>query len=454
MVAGVAGVGLAGKAGFGQAAGAAVPSRTEIEALLARHFEFASPEMAKFTADVYEHCLLGRVQPAEPPIKHAWLIPGGGYIGQWIWDTTFLTDLLVILPGHEEFVRGVYQNYWDAQARLSAVKPGYARGLVPNFIAPDSGTTEFTGKTWKTFPGFSQAPLIAWGVERVYRRNHDLQLVRESLAGLEAFNEWYWRERDVEGVGLVTVGSYDGITQNARYETYDNEVDLDTLKLAPHPGRPAGPDNGPWYGDIYIPANTAYLLASEASLERLARAAGDTAMAARRKARHEKGIAAMREHMWDEEAGCFLAVRRKTMEKVLPATVGALVPLVSGVPTAAQAKRMAATVHTSAWATPLPLPSVDSHYKEYRSFGFWRGDVWPSTVYQTAAGLALYGEKEAAAEIAGKLLENALKVGVWEHYDSQSGAGLGVQNLGMSAVMLTMAIEGLSPRHRVTVKKA
>ncbi len=142
--------GLAAQVGFAQGKGAAVPSRSELEALLAKHFTFGSKEMARFTADIYEHCLLGRVQPAEPPIKHAWLIPGGGYIGQWIWDTTFLTDLLVILPGHEEFVRGVYQNYWDAQARLSAVKPEYARGLVPNFIAPDSGTTEFTGKTWQT----------------------------------------------------------------------------------------------------------------------------------------------------------------------------------------------------------------------------------------------------------------------------------------------------------------
>jgi succinate-acetate transporter protein len=42
-------------------------------------------------------------------------------------------------------------------------------------------------------------------------------------------------------------------------------------------------------------------------------------------------------------------------------------------------------------------------------------------------------------------------VGVSEHYDSQTGAPLGVPNLGMSAVLLTMALEGLSPRHAIRV---
>ncbi len=426
-------------------------TRTQVEQLLKPLLVTHDPALFQFAVSVYERCILGRIQPAEPPLRHPWLVPGGVYVGQWIWDTTFLTDLLAILPGRQDFIRGVYQNYWEFQQRWNQAKPEYARGMVANFIAPDSGPPGFTGKDWLTFPAYSQAPLLAWGVERVYARNRDLKLVRQSLAGLEAFHDWYWRERDLDGVGLVTVGSYDGVVQDARYETYDNEVDLDTLKLTPHPARPAGPQNGPWYGDICIPANTSYLLHSEASIIRLAEAAGDRALAARRRPILKKGIDAMRRHMWDETQGCFLAVRRDGLRKLGTATVGGMVPLQAAIPTAAQAARMAQALATPHWNTPVPIPSVDRLNAQYKSDGFWRGDVWPSTVYQTLGGLARYGHRKLAGELAGRLLDNALKVGVSEHYDSQTGAPLGVPNLGMSAVLLTMALEGLSPRHEIHV---
>ena len=67
-------------------------------------------------------------------------------------------------------------------------------------------------------------------------------------------------------LGLVGVGAYSGVTQEARYETYDREVDLDSLRMIAHPGRSSQTENGEWYGDIAIPANTAYLLLSEQSL--------------------------------------------------------------------------------------------------------------------------------------------------------------------------------------------
>ena len=77
--------------------------------------------------------------------------------------------------------------------------------------------------------------------------------------------------------------------KHARYETYDREVDLDELRMTTHPGRAAGQHNGPWYGDIAIPANTAYLALSELSLARMATILGDHTMAERRRARYTSG---------------------------------------------------------------------------------------------------------------------------------------------------------------------
>jgi len=430
------------------------PDKSELAALLNELLVTTSPQLQRFAEQVYSTCVLGKIRSADPPLAHAWIVPGGGYYAQWLWDTMFVADLLSLLPGQQEILRGVFQNYWDFQQRWDAAKPEFMHGMVANFMAPFDAHGARDGKQWREFPAYSQAPLLAWGMERVFRRNGDIELLRAGLEPLEHFHEWYWRERDTTNVGLISVGAYSGVTQEARYETYDREVDLDGLKMVPHPGRPPGPDNGAWYGNIAIPANTAYLLLSELSLARLAVLIGDHAMAARRQVRYTKGATAMREHMWDESSGCFLAVNIETQTPISAATVGGFMPLLAHVPTPMQALKMAATLAGPAWSTPLPIPTVARTNQQYSSAEFWRGDVWPAPDYQVASGLAAYGHHQAAARIADTAVANALKVGISERYDSLSGAPLGVAGLGMSATTLTMMLDGLtSGQYTLRVRK-
>jgi glycogen debranching enzyme len=318
-------------------------------------------------------------------------------------------------------------------------------------MAPFDAPEGRSGKDWEAFPAYSQAPLLAWGMERVYQRNHDTELLRAGLQPLEDFHEWYWRERDVTGCGLVGVGAYSGDVQHARYETYDHEVDLDDLNLTPHPGRAAGAENGAWYGDILIPANSAYLLLSELSLARMATVLGDHPMAQRREARYAKGAVAMRTHMWSQQHGCFLSVLRDKFAQVQTPTVGGFMPLIAQVPSASQAAQMAGTLARPAWATPLPVPTVASTNPSFVSSEFWRGDVWPAPNYQIAKGLASYGHRAQAARIADLTVANALKAGISERYDSESGAALGVKGLGMSATVITMMLDKLTSRYELRV---
>ncbi len=163
---------------------------------------FASddPEVLKLTETIYRKCILGKVYPPEEPLKHNWIAPGGVYRGQWIWDTMFVVDLLSIIPGKEKVIRDVFQNYWDFQTRWNAVRPAFAHDMISCAIYP--------GKDRKSAQLFSQIPILAWGVERVYRRNGDKELLKQCLGPLERFHEWYWRERDLTNIGLVTVGAY------------------------------------------------------------------------------------------------------------------------------------------------------------------------------------------------------------------------------------------------------
>jgi putative isomerase len=426
------------------------PDRDQVARMLKPLFHTGDPAIWELLTDAYTQCVLGKIRPPDPPLAHSWIVPGGGYYAQWLWDTMFVLDLLSILPGQQETIRGVFQNYWDFQQRWNKAKPAFMHGMIANFIAPYNGHPERSGKDWEIFPAYSQAPLLAWGMERVYLRNHDKELLRAGLQPLEDFHEWYWRERDVTGCGLIGVGAYSGESQHARYETYDSEVDMDNLKLTPHPGRPSGSDNGAWYGDILIPANTAYLLASELSLARMAKILGDHEVAARSSKRYAKGAQAMHTLMYSQRQGCFVALHRDTLQQIDVPTVGGFVPLMAHVATAAQAAAMAATLEQPAWATPLPIPTVVSTNPQFVSSEFWRGDVWPAPNYQVATGLAACGLHAQAARIADLTVANALKTGISERYDSKTGEALGVKGLGMSATVITMMLDGLTSRYQLT----
>jgi len=422
--------------------GIRIPPKIPVPDLdIASIFEANSPEVLAFAKRVMEQCALEKLRKPAPPLERTWIAAGGPhYVGQWVWDTQFVVDLISILPDRVEQMRDIFGNYWDFQDRWNAKMPEFAHDMVTVAIKTDPQDER----------QFSQIPIIAWGLERVYRRNGDKELVKQALPRLERFHDWYWRERDLHDNGLITVGAYTGDIQHARWETFDYEVNMDELKLTKHPHR-KGPGEGEWYGDICVPGNNAYLIMGERSLARLARLIGDTAMADRREKRIEKGVNGMREHLWDEEAGTFLSVKRDTLERIPARTIGGWIPLVAGVPTQAQADRMAEVLASPAFQTPLPVPTVGRDDPRFNPRGFWRGDVWPPTNYQIASGLAAYGHHALAADIADKSIANAMKNGIAEHYDSVTGAALGVADYSMSSVFVTMMLDGLTKEHTLNL---
>lgn len=352
--------GIACSPWFGQLAAAAENEEAFNEmgvAAIRALFESDNEQALQLAEDVFQKCVLERILPPTPPLKQNWVYPGGPhYKGQWIWDTMFVVDLLSILPNKAKVIRDIFQNYWDFQDHWNKKMPAYARDMITVAI--------------KTAPQaerqFSQIPILAWGLERVYSRNGDKALLSQCIGRIERFHDWYWRERDVTNVGLCAVGSYSGEIQHARWETFDYECNMDDLRLTVHPTR-KGPNEGKWYG----------------------------------------------------------------------------------VPTDAMAKRMAETLASDAWQTPLPIPTVDRTDPRWKSNGFWRGDVWPSANYQVASGLADYGFKSLAAEITDKTVSNAIKNGINEHYDSVSGKGIGVEDYCMSSTLLTMMLDGLTDDYQI-----
>ncbi|MDR0725148.1 MAG: hypothetical protein LBF59_03955 [Prevotellaceae bacterium] len=410
------------------------------------YFEWEDEAVIQLVESVFTKCVFGKVRPPEGELKRRWNAPGGHYYGQWIWDTMFVTDLLSIFPEQSEVIRDIFGNYRDFQERWNAVKPEYMHDMIPCMIMAN----DKSGK-WKTFPAYSQIPIIAWGLERVFNRNGDIELVKENLQSLEKFHEWYWRERDVTDTGLVGVGDYLGVIQNARYETFDFDRTLDRLQLTAHPKRN---DNPPLkaYGDILVTGNTSYLILAEQSLARLAHKVGDEKLAKRCETRATRAAEAMRNNMWDEKDGVFKAIFRDSFQKIDELSIGCWTPLLAGVPTKKQAAKMTEILQSPAWNTPVPVPTVPTTDPVYKSDAFWRGDIWTVTNYQIAHGLKAYGFDDLAADIADKTIELSLRHGVSERHDSQTGKALGVNFLGMSCTVVTLMLEGISKKYVLKLK--
>lgn len=410
-------------------------------------------DLSDLLEDGFRKCVFDNIKPPSGLLKRTWLAPGGCYQGHWIWDSMFVADLLSSQPGHRETIRDAFRVYWDFQDSWNAATPSYAHWMVANNVKPN-GATPFT----------QSECIIAWAMERIFRRGGDRQIVEEGLERLERYHDLYWTERDLGQTGLITVGTYaplikespfnaskESLLQSARYESFDFQPPLDNLDLTPHPRR-GGPT---MYGDICLPDATAFLIQAEQALCRMAELTGRSELAQRRLPRIEKAVAAMRRHMWDEEAGMFLAVKRDSLEKIPVPSICGFIPLFAQVPTTAQAARMAEKLQEPDWATPLPLPSVgrdsprfdDDWGREVGKCGImWRGDVWNPVNYLICSGLAAYGFNALATKIADATVENALRHGFNERYHPDNGHPLGVQNLGMSCTALTMLLDGLASK--------
>ena len=426
------------------------------EALDAR-FEFGDEPTRQFFHQTYWRVVLPKIRPPQGQFTRRWMTPGHGtkyhgnypYGCQYIWDTLFMLDPLCRLPGQTEVVREVLRNFWEFQDAWDAIVPEHARGMIQHgFSAESFLPTKFQGN--------SCGPWLAWGVERIFNHTGDDVLAREALPHLERYHDWWWRERDPDGIGLIAPGAYGTTRVQAMRDDsgYDFAADMDELAYIQHP---RFPERGSAYGNLYGVTNTAYLIHAERCLKRLAEKLGDAAMAARRELRIANGVAAARERMWNEETGMFHTLRRDGT-KIPALTIGSWMMLLAEVPTPEQAQRMLATLRTPQWLTPLPIPTVgrcDPLWEPAtigmlpnppkrldhlgQCYNMWRGDVWPPCNYQVAAGATLYGATDLAARICDATVMNAIQWGdVNERYCCDTGRPLGPSDYGMSACVLSM----------------
>jgi putative isomerase len=391
------------------------------------------PQLNAISEKIFSQCIFSKLlDPLPPAMPNKWFSPGGGYVGQWVWDTQFV--LAAYAPmGEDSVIRGVYDNYWKTiENNPEAPKGSYRYGMIPNFL-----------KDWPPF-GYSQIPIIAWGVLQVYRQTGDRKLLEQSFPWLDAFDNWYSTERDVDNDGLIEFGAYKPIgkssmVQTARFETFDYFPPMDNMKLTKHPTRQ---DGGEWYGNVEGVEQTCFLLMSEQAMVEIALELGKKDDARRYKKIVSRRVAAIQAKMWDPEKQFFYSLDRDTDRPIDVRSIQGFLTLCCDAATREQAKMLAnELIDTTKWWCAYPVPTVAKDDPKFDMKGFWRGDMWPVTTYLVAYGLNRYGYHDEAGKLTDKIVELFNRNGVNERYNAITGKPLGVQGLGMSCSVWSMIVE-------------
>jgi putative isomerase len=342
------------------------------------------------------------------PVSRIWNIGAGGYT-LFDWDTYFAA-MLAGVDNREV----AYANALGMTSEITH------RGFVPN-VTTAAGFVSFDR---------SQPPVGSLAIEWLYRRFGDRWLLESTFEPLLTWNRWWDAHRNHHGYLCWGSNPYEPVTNNYWEKAGVGERYGGALE--------SGLDNSPMYDDIPFNRESQTLELGDVGLmsmyimdcgllAQIADVLGrsDDAEELRRR---ESGYGAKLASMWDDEVGLFLNVRTDTGEPEHRLSPTHFYPLLSRVPTQAQAERMIGEhfFNESEFWGQWVLPSIARNDPAYPDQNYWRGRVWAPMNFLVYLGLQNYDLPRARAELAERsgrlLLQEWLSNGfVCENYNADTG---------------------------------
>jgi putative isomerase len=344
------------------------------------------------------------------PVSRIWNTNWGGYV-MFCWDSYFAAAMAAV--DHKELA---YAN------AIAVTREGIANGFVPNFVSPSGFQSRDR----------SQPPVGSLTVLEIYRRYREEWFLAEVFDDLLAWNRWWPEHRQLDG--LLAWGShpYTPVVGNGGETHTVNEGFGAALE--------SGLDNAPMYDDIPFDTTTHLLqlqdvglsslyIADCDALAQIATTLGRTAEAVELRARADSFRAAM-QRLWDEKTGLFLNRRTDTGRFEHRLSPTHFYPLLAGVPTPEQARRMIDEHFFNPdefWGEWI-LPSCARNDPAYPEQEYWRGRIWAPMNWLVYLGLRRYDLPEARGALVEK--SRALLLKEWrehghvhENYCADTGQG-------------------------------
>jgi putative isomerase len=349
------------------------------------------------------------------PVSRLWNCRWGGAV-LFDWDTYFAAYMASL--DNKELA---YAN------AIEITREATERGFIPNFAAA-------TGLKSRDR---SQPPVGSFVVRELYRRFGERWLLEETFDCLLTWNRWWPQHREQQGLLCWGSDPYDLVTGNVWEHQGVNERFGAALE--------SGLDNSPMYDDVPFDPNTHLLALADVGLngmyimdcEALADIAtvlGRSVDAVELRGRAARYRGRMAE-LWSQERGIYLNRRTDTGAFSPRVSPTSFYPLLGGVPSQAQAKRMVQDhlYNPQEFWGEWIMPAIARDDPAYPDQNYWRGRIWAPMNLLVYLGLRHYDLPGARADLARKSSELLLKEWrarghVHENYNANTGEGCDIES--------------------------
>ncbi|WP_394204233.1 MGH1-like glycoside hydrolase domain-containing protein [Shewanella waksmanii] len=393
-----------------------------------------------------------------PSITYKW------FNGVWAWDSW--KQAVALAQFDPQLATANVSAMFDYQFTANdPVRPQDAGNLPDAIFYNQDSQRQGDGGNWNERNG--KPPLATWAIWQIYQQTQDKQLLVEFYPKLVAYHQWWYRNRDHNGNGLVEYGANvhplhiqqgkvdrKAVIEAAAWESgMDNAPRFDDspeLQILENIGLVAGSSEPQLLGYSISQESVdlnAYLYAEKRWLADIAQVLGKQQDSKQWQQQADVLQAQIQTQMFDNESGFFYDLRfdEQRSWRMVDAGRGVegWVALWAGAASKQQAQQMVSRyLNDAAFATKVPFPTVSADSPAFAPSQYWRGPVWLDQSYFALHGLARYGYIAEAKQLARQLVEAGegmqTQQPIRENYHPITGEGLHCTNFSWSASVLLL----------------
>lgn len=288
----------------------------------------------------------------------------------------------------------------------------------------------------------TKPPLATWAVERIYKKDKDIEFVKELYPKLKKYHEWWYNKRDHDKDGLCEFGSTDGTLIAAKWESgMDNAIRFDNSKILKN-------SEGAYSLNQESVDLNAYLYAEKLYLSTLAEIINNFEEVKKLKQDAEVLKGKIQKQFYDDEDGWFYDTNLEGDTFIKGEGSEGWTPLWANVATQNQADAVKEKLmNPKKFYTKVPFQTMSADHDRFDPLeGYWRGPNWLDQAYFAVKGLRNYGFDAEADKATIQIIEGAEGIlgkgkSIRENYHPLTGEGLNAQNFSWSAAHLIMLLQ-------------
>jgi glucosidase len=287
----------------------------------------------------------------------------------------------------------------------------------------------------------TKPPLSAWAVVKIYKKEQNIDFVKEFYPKLKKYHKWWYKYRDHDKDGLCEYGSTDGSLIAAKWESgMDNAIRFDNSNILKN-------DHNAFSLDQESVDLNAYLFAEKIFLEQLA-----TALQLHNEAKQfSKEALTLKEKIqtqfFDPQDNWFYDTDLKGTTFIKGEGSEGWIPLWAKAATKEQALSIKnKMMNPTKFFTKVPFQTMSADHPKFDPMnGYWRGPNWLDQSYFGVQGLRNYGFEEEANLATIQILKGANGIldhgsSIRENYHPITGEGLYAKNFSWSAAHIIMLL--------------